>query len=184
MKTVQSNILKWLFGLATAFSLLITVVMPFTQGEATNLEDFAASIAFLGLTLGLFGCYLIIVANDPITVVNKISVMVLWVMGNSISAFFLTYVFTDSPAEREYLFGAICGLPGLFMSIMGIILYQHELKQKQQHPFDSTDPMAQIESLKEDEPSLVPTRMGLLLAALFLVIIVFDIWVAIFEPFS
>ncbi len=177
----QQLALQWLFGIGAAFSLLIAIIMPVTQGNAVEAQDYALGVVFFGLAVGFIGCYLIAAANDPLTAINKMSVMVLFVMGCITAAFFLTFVFTDPPSEREYAVGAICGLPSLFMAIMGIILYQHELQRLEKHPFD--DPAAQIDALKNDEPSLVPTRLGLLLAALLLVIIIFDVWSVVTVPF-
>lgn len=175
--------LKWLFKIAIGLSLMMAFIMPTTGEGDDDVTGYALVVVFVGLALALFGCYLIVAANDPITTINKISVMLLWVMGILMTTFFLTFVFTDPPPEREYVLGLVCGLPSLLMPIMGIILYRHELQQTAQHPFDSTDPAAQIDALKEDNESLVPIRMGLLLAGLLLMILVFDIWVALTVPF-
>jgi hypothetical protein len=174
--------LKWLFGIAVGISLFLALLMAVvSELEHGDVQGYALFVVFFGLAIALFGCFLIVAANDPITVVNKISVMLLWVMGCVMTAFFLTFVFTDPPPTREYALGAICGLPSLFMAIMGIILYRHEIQQLDKHPFD--DPLDQINALKEDSTSLVPIRMGLLLCGLLLVIFIFDLWVAITVPF-
>ena len=173
----------WLFGIAAGFSLLIAILMPATSAERQTVDDFAIAVVFIALAVGLFGSMLIVQANEGLPLINVLSVMLLWVMGLLVASFFLTFVFTDPQGEREYAIGAICGLPALLMPLMAIFLYRHEAQQAMTaHPFD--DPAAQVNELKSSLPSIVPARLALLLGVVLIIIVGFDLWVAIFEPFA
>ena len=166
-----------LFGLLALGALLFAVLMPSTTDAERDVTDLALGVVFLSLFVGFAGCAVVLRANDGLSLINLISVMLMWTIGSLMTAFFLTFVFTDPPPEREYMIGTICGLPSLFLAVMGILLYRHEARQA------AADSFAGVDELKEDRPNVIATRLALLLGLLLVVIFIFDVWVAVTTPF-